>query len=292
MKKSFVLVLSILSLVVFIDHVSAKEMTVKSADGIPIAYQVRGKGDIALVFVHGWCCNKGFWDAQVPYFSKHYQVVTLDLAGHGESGSNRKEWTMQAFGHDAAAVVKELKLNKVILIGHSMGGPVIAEAARLLPKQVIGLVGVDTLINVEQKFTKEQFEQLMAPMRKDFARGTENFLRMWMFTPKTDAKLIEKIVKVMSSAPPEVGIQSFEGMFKQDLVAVLKEVKVPIRCINADKLPTDIEAGKRHAVSFDVKIMKGAGHFLHMEDPETFNRLLEETVKELIGVERRAESVE
>jgi pimeloyl-ACP methyl ester carboxylesterase len=267
--------------------VSAKEMTVKSADGIPIAYQVKGKGDIALVFVHGWCCNKGFWDAQVPYFSKHYQVVTLDLAGHGESGSNRKEWTMQAYGHDVAAVVKKLELKKVILLGHSMGGPVIAEAARLLPKQVIGLVAVDTFINVEQKFPKEQFDQLMAPMRKDFAKGTESFLRTWMFTPKTDAKLVEKIVKVMSSAPPEVGIRSFEGMFKQDLLAVLKEVKVPIRCINADKLPTNIEAGKRHAVSFAVKIMKGVGHFLHMEDPETFNRLLEETVKELIELSKK-----
>lgn len=262
-------------------------MAVKSADGIPIAYQVRGKGDITLVFVHCWCCNKGFWDAQVPYFSKHYQVVAVDLAGHGESGSSRKEWTMQAYGHDVAAVVKELKLKKVILIGHSMGGPVIAEAARLLPKQVLGLVAVDTFANVELKYTKEQSEMFLAPLRKDFVKGTENFLRMWMFTPKTDAKLIEKIVKVMSSAPPEVGIQSFEGMFKQDLPAVLKEVKVPIRCINADKFPINVEAGKRHAVSFEVKIMKGVGHFLHMEDPETFNRLLEETVKELVELSKK-----
>lgn len=285
--KSLLVVLIVFFFVGSFAYGSAKKMTVKSADGIPIAYQVQGKGDITLVFVHCWCCNKGFWDAQVPYFSKHYQVVAVDLAGHGESGSNRKEWTMPAYGHDVAAVVKELKLKKVILIGHSMGGPVIVEAARLLPKQVIGLVGVDTLANVEFKYTKEQRDLFLAPMRKDFAKGTENFLRMWMFTPKTDAKLIEKIVKVMSSAPPEVGIQSFEGMFKQDLVAVLKEIKVPIRCINADKFPINVEAGKRHAVSFEVKIMKGVGHFLHMEDPETFNRLLEETVKELVKLSKK-----
>ena len=75
---------------------------------------------------------------------KNFKVVSIDLAGHGESGLERKSWTIEAFGGDVAAVVKKLGLKRVILIGHSMGGDVIAEAARQLPGQTVGLIMVDT----------------------------------------------------------------------------------------------------------------------------------------------------
>jgi len=68
-----------------------------SADGVSIAYEVRGEGEPALVFVHGWCCDRSYWDAQLPYFAQKYKVVAIDLTGHGESGLDRKEWTMGAF---------------------------------------------------------------------------------------------------------------------------------------------------------------------------------------------------
>ena len=260
----------------------AKAMSVSSGDGVPIVYQVQGKGDIALLLVHCWCCDRSFWDGQVPELVKNYTVVTLDLAGHGESGTNRKEWTMKAFGQDVAAVVNRLKLKKVILIGHSMGGPVAVEAAYLLPKQVIGIIAVDTLLNVEQKFSKEQYEQFMAPMRQDFKKGTETFLRAWMFTPNSDPALVDKVVNKMTSAKPEIALGAWEGMFNYDLPGAMDKIKVPFRLIIADKFPCDAEAGKRHAVSFEVKVMKGVGHFLMMEDPGTFNQLLAQTLEELV----------
>ena len=277
------MVIFILMTAVFWNPVYAAPEAVKSTDGISIAYQVKGKGDTALVFVHCWCCDKGYWDAQVPYFAGKYKVVTLDLAGHGESGLHRQEWTIKAYGEDVAAVVNILHLKRVILIGHSMGGGVIAEAARLLPKQVIGLVGVDTFLNVELKYTREQFDQFTAPMRKDFAKGARSFLAAVMFTPETDPQLKEKIISDMISAPPEVALASMEAGFKHDLPAVLDDVKVPVRCINADKFPTDIEAGKRHTVSFEVILMPGHGHFLYMEDPKTFNRLLQKAINTLLS---------
>lgn len=263
--------------------------TVKSFDNVTIHYEVLGKGkkgDPALVFVHGWCCDRSYWSNQLPYFSKTYKVVAIDLAGHGESGMNRKEWATNAFGQDVAAVINKLDLKKVILIGHSMGGPVIAETALLIPEKVIGLVPVDTFQNVEQKFPKEQFEQFMTMFRTDFVKGTQGFIRGFMFTPDADPKLIDKIANDMSAAPPEVGIGAMEGMNKQDLPAVLdkvkEKVKAPIYCVNADKFPTSVEVGKRHAVSFKVKILPKAGHFLMMEKPDAFNQLLEEALKELI----------
>ena len=259
-----------------------------SADGISISYEVRGKGEPAIVFIHGWCCDRTYWEAQLPYFAQKYKVLTIDLTGHGESGLDRKEWTMGAFGEDVVAVVNKLNLDQVVLVGHSMGGPVILEAARHMPKRVIGLVGVDTLQNFEDKFTQEQIDDMFTPLRFNFAEATRNFVHT-MFTPNSDPALVEKIATDMSSAPQEVGIGALEGYVdfqNNEIIRVLREVKAPIVCVNSDMDPTNVETNQRYAPSFQAEIMSGVGHFNMMEDPETFNRLLEETVQEFVKMKR------
>src|SRR3954468_21245680 len=139
--------------------------TVPSADGIPIRYHVEGPAKSpspALVFVHCWSCDRHLWDETAGHFAKRYRVVTLALAGHGESGQGRKDWTIPAFGQDVASVVRALDLKKVILVGHSMGGPVILEAARALPDRVVGLVPVDTLLKVSKASDPKEVEIFLA----------------------------------------------------------------------------------------------------------------------------------
>jgi pimeloyl-ACP methyl ester carboxylesterase len=87
---------------------------------------------------------------------KHSSVVSIDLAWHGESGLGRKAWTMASFGEDVAAVVVEIDAKEVILIGHSMGGDVIVEAARRLRSRITGLVWVDTHKQLGNPRTPEQ----------------------------------------------------------------------------------------------------------------------------------------
>src|SRR3954451_743382 len=99
--------------------------TAWSADDIPLHYEVHGGGAPALVFVHGWSCDTTYWRGQIGYFADRYQVVTVDLAGHGSSGLGRRAWTMPAFGADVAAVMATLGFPEMVLIGHSMGGDVI-----------------------------------------------------------------------------------------------------------------------------------------------------------------------
>ena len=255
-----------------------------STDGIPIRYEVRGKGKTAIVFVHGWSCNRSYWNEQLPNFAPKYKVVAIDLAGHGESGLGRKEWTMRAFGEDVIAVVKKLDLDRVVLVGHSMGGPVILEAARRIPKRVIGLVGVDTLQDFENTLTQEQIDNWLTPFRSNFKEATRKFV-LSMFTPDSNPALVERVVTDMASAPQEVGLGAFEGYIafhNNEIIRVLQEVLAPITCISSDKWPTNIKTNQRYAPSFQAKIMPGVGHFNMMEDPETFNRLLEETIQEFL----------
>src|SRR6478672_4451301 len=95
---------------------------VKSLDGTQLHFETTGQGDLALLFVHGWLGNLRWWDHQRDVFSKHYQVVQMDLAGHGQSSSERKEWSVSAYANDIKAVADKLNLKKIILVGHSMSG--------------------------------------------------------------------------------------------------------------------------------------------------------------------------
>jgi pimeloyl-ACP methyl ester carboxylesterase len=284
MKRNVVLCsIAVLSFsLIFLGYATETAREVPSADDVPIQYTVQGGGDPALVFIHCWCCDRSYWKNQVPFFVERHKVVTIDLAGHGESGLERTDWTMPMFAADVVAVVEALALDRVILIGHSMGGPVMLEAARLMPERVAGLIGVDIFQDLEREFTEGQKKQFITAFRMDFAGTTKGLVRM-MFPTDADTNLVKQVADDMSSAPPEVGIGAMASLMEFKPVELLEEVRVPIRCINSDMIPTNVEMGQRHAESFDVKYMKGRGHFLMLEDAGTFNQLLAETIAELTG---------
>jgi pimeloyl-ACP methyl ester carboxylesterase len=254
--------------------------TATSADGVPIRYHAYGSGDLALVLVHGWSCDSRYWDSQVPDLRTRYRVVTLDLAGHGESGAGRNEWTMAAYGADVAAVTNKLGLRRVVLIGHSMGGPVVVEAARLLPGRVVGVIGADTLRDIgSTPMPAAQLEQLLVPFRRDFPAAARGFVTATFFTPKSDPKLIQWIADDMSQAPPGLAIASIISLVNWDWQAALSGQQYPLVAINAEAVPTDAERIRKSYPRFQLKTMTGVGHFNMMEDPATFDRLVDESVR-------------
>lgn len=259
--------------------------SVASADGVMIHYSVQGHGRPALVFVHGWGCDRTYWVNQVDHFADQYKVVTIDLAGHGESGLNREQWTIQAFGEDVAAVVNKLGLEYVVLIGHSMGGPISVEAAVRLPGKVLGLVGVDNFQSFTWDITDEQIVGYLAPFRENFADATNNWIRT-MFPATADSVLVEKIAADLASGPPEVGIGILDNMLRLNQLEAVKELDVPIIAVNTDMWATDLEANQKIYPRFDLIMMPGYGHFIHVEDPETFNGHLTDALSRLLVIAR------
>ncbi len=268
---------------VFVACQRSSEQSTLSQDGLKVSYNDQGSGDTALVFVHGWSCDKSYWENQIPAFSDRYRVVTLDYGGHGNSGSNRENFTIASFGNDVVAVVEKLHLDPVILIGHSMGGVVIVDAASKIPDRVLALVGVDTYIQFsDTTFTSAMFKSYTAPFYQDFRGRTKSFVRD-MFAANADTTLVNRIAKDMASADSIVAMQAFESMFGfgEEIENKLLEMKIPVYAVNADLWPTN-EAYNRNIVpDFSVKYMKGYGHFIMLENTELFNRLLQETIDEM-----------
>jgi pimeloyl-ACP methyl ester carboxylesterase len=255
---------------------------VNSADGVHIEYQVYGRGEPAVVLVHGWANNANYWNAQLDALKAHYTVVTLNLAGHGASERNRADWSMANYAADVAAVVHELPNRKVVLVGHAMGGIVVLEAARLIGNRVIGIIAVDSLKSIGQPaMSKAQFDELVQPFRTDFIGHMHEFVGAYLFTKDADPLFVRKVADDMARAAPQVAVPSLEAMYRYDFAA-LPEIHVPIIAINSDlHMPTDEARIRRSAPTFRSIVVPGAGHFLMMESPERFNPILLQAIASL-----------
>ena len=256
------------------------EGTVAAPDGVSIAYTIRANGSPALVFIHGWMCDQSFWDAQVEPMSESSTVVTIDLAGHGQSGMNRDVGPLMAFGADVQAVVEHLGLDQVILVGHSMGGPVALEAARLMPDRVIGVIAVDALHNADFEYGPEQKAGFLATWNGDFA-GTCTIFVTSMFPETADPALVDRVESSMCEGPAESSVAQLRQFLDYDVKAALAAVDVPVRCINASQYPTDIDGNRAYHEDFDAVVIEGPGHFLMMETPGEFNVQLFLVVEEM-----------
>jgi pimeloyl-ACP methyl ester carboxylesterase len=257
------------------------EGTVKAPDGVELAYDVRGKGDTALVFVHCWSCDRTYWKEQADAFAADYRVVTLDLGGHGKSGDTRAAWTIASLGADVQTVVEKLGLQRVILVGHSMGGPVSLEAARRMPGKVVGVVCADTLHDASLKTPQQLRDQILASFEKDFAATMKAGLEI-MFRPSSDPAVVAWVGARVGNAKPAVGLPLIRETWNLELGPLLAAAKVPIRCINAASNgpmapKTNIEHNKQHA-DFDAVIIDDVGHFLQLEKPAEFNAKMREVL--------------
>jgi pimeloyl-ACP methyl ester carboxylesterase len=257
-------------------------MFAASADGVPIRFDTDGLGKPALVFVHGWSCDRTYWRNQIVAFSTRHLVVSLDLAGHGDSGLERRQWSIPAFGQDVAAVVRKLDLEEVVLVGHSMGGSVILETAELLGDRVVGLVPVDTFFNVDSRLSPEQADQFLKPFRADFRAATRRYLSDHMFVENTDPVLKETIVSDLSLAHPSVAVESLGELLTYDTPTALRRLRAPICCINSERYETRVDIARKYTLLFEVESIPAVGHFPMMEKSEDFNRHLGEVIQRFV----------
>src|SRR5882762_8804332 len=266
---------------------AATRGTVTTPDGVRIHYETTGKGRPAVVLVHCWTCDSTFWQDQVARLAKNRQVVTLDLAGHGRSGRMRTDYTIQAFGQDVKAVADELKLDRMVLVGHSMGGAVILEAAKRLGGRVVGLVPIDTLLDVEQSSDPKETDAVMAKMQADYKGETTAFMRQYLFAPTTPPAVADRVLAQTTAFPPEIAISALRNNWNYNAAPGFDALKVPIVAVNGDRFPTNFAANRRHAPQFDAVIMKGVGHYPMLEDAARFGTLLDQALRKVEGAAAR-----
>ena len=253
--------------------------TCQAPDGVEIVYSAAGAGEPALVFVHGGLADRTFWDAQLKAFAGRHRVLALDLAGHGESGTNRKKWGIPEFGADVRAVVDAEKPKHVIIMGNSLGGPVAIEAALLLPGRALGVIGVDTFQDLG-KISEDEAKQRAELFRRDFSGGVKEMVKA-LFYPDADPEIMADAERRMARTSPEAADAMFLSLAGYDTGAAARRLTIPIRAINGDLYPTDVKAVRQVKADFNAIIMPHMGHYPMLERPEEFNRHLATMISEL-----------
>ena len=175
-------------------------------------YRVYGSGEPALLFIHCWSCDSNYWREQVPVFKQKYTVITVDLAGHGGTDGNRSDWSIARFGQDVATAAAAIPNQQIVLVGHSMGGPVAIEAARLLENRVIGIIGVDTFNTIGAPGpSKAQIDAILKPFEADFIGHTRSLVTEHLFRPGGNRDLANKVAYDMSLSPPRTAHSRLAG---------------------------------------------------------------------------------
>lgn len=243
-------------------------------DGHQVHYENHGKGREALVFVHGWTCDLNFWSRQAPALAARTRVLALDLPGHGHSDKPQINYTMELFARAVDAVLVDAGVDRAVLVGHSMGTPVIREFYRKYPRKTLALVIVDGPLRPFGD--KNMMDSFIAPLRgPNYKVEAAKFIDS-MMGPQVPSALREQIKTSMLNTPQYVAVSAMEGMadetiWKQD------KINVPMLAILAKSpfWPADTEQFYRStAPNLDYQMWDGVSHFLMMEKPKEFNETL------------------
>lgn len=235
-----------------------------------ISYTDQGKGT-AVVLLHGFLENQTMWNAFVPELSKRNRIITIDLLGHGETECLGYVHTMEDQADMVHQVLHELKIRKVLLVGHSMGGYVALAFAELYPEQVKGIVLQNATSRADSPERKKNRDRAIVAVKQNYAA----FIRMSitnLFSEPNRERLADRIeeVKLEALKTPLQGIvAALEGMkTRKDRELLLQQNTWPIHLIlgkqdpvlNYDENVTQIEGTMVHLTTFED------GHMSHLEN--------------------------
>lgn len=238
-----------------------------------ISYTDHGKGT-AVVLLHGFLENKKMWAAFIPEWSKKFRIITIDLLGHGETECMGYVHSMENNADVVHEVISELRLRKVILVGHSMGGYVALAFAELYPEMVKGLVLLNSTSRADSDERKTNRDRAIKAVKQSF----QNFISLSisnLFSEDNRDRLSEAINNVKNEAlktPLQGIVASLEGMkIRVDREVLLHLTPYPKLVVLGEKDPVlNYDEAKVQIQDTQVQLLSlPDGHMSHIENQET-----------------------
>jgi pimeloyl-ACP methyl ester carboxylesterase len=162
-----------------------------------------------------------------------------------------------------------------------MSGPYTLEASLLIPKVKL-VVLVDTLKNMDQLMDYQQADDLIfKSYKKDFKYAVENLLPKFLFAESTPIEIREQLESEFLKNDAEFAVESIEPLYKMDIRQISKQVQVPVRAINSNYTPTDVDSIRKYIKDFEYIIISGSGHYPMLEKPNEFNLSLDEILQKI-----------
>jgi len=243
-------------------------------DGARIHYVNYGKGDNAIVLIHGWTMSMDNWRDQIPDLAKRHRVIAIDLPGHGQSDKPTLTYSMEYFARAVAAVMQDAKVKRAVLVGHSMGTPIARQFYRKYPEKTLAIVIVDGPLRAFGD--KAMMDGMIAGFRSAGYRDAVSKMFATMYGPKLSADTQAQISALSATTPQHVLVSAMEGMADSSIWGADK-INVPVLAI-MNKNPffgPDLETVFRGiAPNLEFHMWEGGGHFVMMDRPKEFNELV------------------
>ena len=252
-------------------------------EGHRIEYALAGLENTAaptVVWIHGLGCRSDFWQAQIEALAGEARLVLVDLLGHAGSDKPELEYTMELYARNVLAVMDAAGVENAVLVGHSMGAPVVRSVARAAPGRVSAVLAVDGILTllpifrqfastVTQRFEGDAYEE-------NFGAFVETF-----FGDFATEEIRGAVRGSMLSAPRQMVLSSMGHMY-DDSVWEPVSIDVPIISLMAGKAVLPPNYRTMHVDEFpqaDYRTAEGAGHFVMLEAPETVTQAVRDLLK-------------
>lgn len=253
---------------------TARSLIISAPDGLPIAVRDHGGPGPAVLMIHGWSCNQDFWAPQIRPLSEHFRLVTLDLPGHGaaHAGAGDRAWSIAGYGADVVVVADSLGIDRLTLMGHSMGGAVAVEAALQLGDRCRLLMGVDTFNEAAfyGRRPMAEIRERCASFDGDFGATMRGMVR-GITDESADPVMVEWIGDAMAATPRPVAVAVLEALLAWDIEHRWTALTVPAVAINSALLAARNEL--LELPDLELHHVAAAGHFPMLEQPDAFNAL-------------------
>lgn len=295
MKKQILLSIFMIALVTIIFTRCTQTTTNGHANvnGTSLYYEITGEGT-PIVFLHGFTCDHRNWDSQVKYFSKKYRVITYDARGHGQS--SMPDTVPYSYTDDLASLMDYLKIDKAIIVGHSMGGAPAFYYALDHPERVLALVLAEggAVISDTSLINPEKLQDYFSGFSKVYGiaqnEGIEKAKAAWLnigaIKTSMENPLSRELIKTM--------INDYSGWHWVNRNPQKRDPNGTPELLSQLKTPTLIIAGElSHEVLKEVVsvqdtyipnskkvVLSNSSHMLNLENPEQFNHELMIFLKE------------
>lgn len=261
-------------------------------DAIDIAYIDEGKGDTTILFVHGLGHSLLGWSKNIDYLSQYYRCVAIDLPGNGLSSSGEYPYSMHFFAEALFDFIRQKKLERVYLAGHSMGGQICLSFALLHPGTIQGLIlcapaGFETFNEWEKSLYRNTmyFVDLVSNEETSLRKAIQN---SFYIMPDNAPAFTEQLVDLMKLQDRKhyryMIDRCINAMLDEPVFDRFTEIKMPVLILFGERdnlIPNRFihpistrklaETTATHLENAEVQIISQCGHFLQWEKAQQVN---------------------
>lgn len=235
-------------------------------------------GILPVLFVHSLAGNGGQWALQLDHLRRHRRAVAVDLRGHGESDpADDGDYSIRGLAADVEAVADQLGLRRFVLAGHSLGSVVAIDYASRHPERVAGLLLVDPNGDLT-RMPADQREEFIAPVRRDPVGELTTYYRQLVVGGDKDAG--RWVMEDLPLTDEDAIVKALEGSLDYPVLESLNRYAGPKLSVvsGMNSLPYSLH---RLQPDLSTRLMRGTGHWLMMDRPEHFNRIVDEMLEEI-----------